>query len=159
MAFLPALALGSAATATTAATAGLFGAGGAFGLGATLGTLGTAASVIGAVSQGGAQADASNYNAAAARADAASKEAAQRTQAQRQLGNIRANIGKSGATSAGTPLMVLAESASNAEIDALNTRRTGIIESGLYTAQGKNARRAGNLRAGTSLLSGMSRIF
>ena len=125
----------------------------------TVGVLGTVASAFGAIQQGKAEQNAANYNAAAARADAASREAAQRTQAQRQLSGIRANVAKSGATMAGTPLMVLAESASNAEIDALNTRRSGAIESDIYTARGRNARTAGNLRAGTSLLSGMSRIF
>lgn len=123
------------------------------------GVAGTVMSVAGALQSGKADRNAANYNAEAARQDAASKEAAQRVQAQRQMGSIRASIGKSGATSAGTPLMVLAESASNAEIDALNTRRTGIVESDIYTARGKNAYSASKLRAGTSLLSGMSRIF
>jgi len=163
MSGLEVLALGAAAggagATATAATAGLFGAGGAFSLGATLGTVGSVAGAMGALQSGSADKNAANYNAQAARSDAASKEAAQRVNAQRQLGSIRANLGKSGATTAGTPLMVLAESASNAEIDALNTRRTGTVESDIYTARGKNARAAGNLRAGTSLLSGMSRIF
>ena len=163
MSGLEVLALGAAASGAgataTAATAGLFGAGGAFSLGATLGTVGSVAGVMGALQSGRADKNAANYNAQAAQQDAASKEAAQRVNAQRQLGSVRANIGKSGATTAGTPLMVLAESASNAEIDALNTRRTGIVESNIYTARGRNASTAGNLRAGASLLSGMSRIF
>ena len=121
--------------------------------------MGTAVSAMGAIQSGKADQSAANYNAQAAQQDTASKEAAQRVNAQRQLAGIRANISKSGATSAGTPLMVLDESASNAEIDALNTRRTGIVESNIYTARGRNASTAGNLRAGTSLLSGMSRIF
>ena len=159
MAFLPALALGSAATATTAATAGLFGAGGAFGLGATLSTLGTAASVFGAIGQGKADASASQFNADAARQESASREAAQRAAAQRQLGSIRAGVSKSGATMEGTPLAVLSESAANAEIDALNTRYSGQREAALYESRGRNARTAGYLRAGTSLLTGASRYL
>ena len=125
----------------------------------TVGVLGTVVSAFGAMQQGKAEQNAANYNAAAARADAASKEAAQRTQAQRQLSGIRANVAKSGATMAGTPLMVLAESAANAEIDALNTRYAGERESALYSARGKNARTAGYLRAGTSLLSSAGKYF
>ena len=55
MAFLPALAFGTAATAATATTAaaaattGLFGAGGAFALGTTLSTVGTAVGALGAL--------------------------------------------------------------------------------------------------------------
>jgi hypothetical protein len=55
--------------------------------------------------------------------------------------------------------MVLAESAANAEIDALNTRYTGARQEALYRASGSNARRQGNLMAGTSLLSGAAKLF
>lgn len=108
--------------------------------------------------EGKAAAAAGEANARAAEIEAASRERAQRAQSQRQLSSIRANIGKSGATSAGTPLMVLADSAANAEIDALNTRYGGQAQAGLYRAGGANAARAGNIRAGTSLLSGFGRI-
>lgn len=159
MAFLPALAFGSAATATTAATAGLFGAGGSFAFGTALGTIGTAVSTVGALSAGRAEAGASQFNADAARQEAASREAAQRTAAQRQLGSIRAGVSKSGATMEGTPLMVLSESAANAEIDALNTRYSGQREGALYDSRARNARTAGYMRAGTSLLTGASRYL
>lgn len=102
------LLFGLGASGTAAATTGLIGAGGAFSLGTTLGTVGAIGSALGAIGQGRAADRAANYNASLAEAEAASKEAAQRAAAQRQIGSIRANIGKSGATSAGTPLMVLA---------------------------------------------------
>lgn len=127
--------------------------------GSVIGTIGTVVSAVGAMNAGKAESNAATYNAEMARRDASSKEAAQRVQQQRQLSNIRASVGKSGATMAGTPLMVLAESAANAEIDALNTRYSGVAESNLQMSRAKNARTAGNLRAGTSLLSGMSRIL
>jgi hypothetical protein len=100
-----------------------------------------------------------NYNAQSALVESQSRETAQRAQAARQLGAMRAQIGKSGATSEGTPLMVLAESAANAEIDALNTRQTGQRQADLYRAQGTNARRQGYLTAGASLLTSASKIF
>lgn len=127
---------------------------------------GTAAAIGGTVLQasaarsaGKAEAAAAEFNARQSQLEAQSRERAQRAEADRRLGTIRAQIGKSGATSAGTPLMVLAESAANAEIDALNTRFTGLREQALYRSQGQNARKQGNLAAGTSLLSGFGRIM
>ena len=159
MSFLPALAFGTAATATTAATTGLFGAGGSFALGTTLSTVGTAVGALGAIQGGKAESKASQYNADAARAEAQARETAQRTAAQRQLGSIRAGVSKSCATMAGTPLAVLSESAANAEIDALNTRYSGQREAALYEARGRNAKTAGYIRAGTSLLSSAGKYF
>lgn len=154
-----ALLFGSAAAGTTAATSGLIGAGGAFSAGTALSSLGTALSVGSALGQGKAAESAAEFNARQVEIEASSKERAQRSLAQRQIGSIRANIGKSGVTSAGTPLAVLAESAANAEIDALNTRTTGQSQASLYRASGANARRQGNLMAGTSLLSGAGKLF
>lgn len=159
MAFLAPLAFGTAATAGgAAATAGLFGTAGSFALAPTLMTIGTGMGVLGAVRAGQAASMAGQYNAETARMEGAAKEAAQRQQAGRQLGAIRAGISKSGATMEGTPLMVLAESAANAEIDALNTRFSTGREATLSTLRGQEGRRAAYWSAGTSLLTGLSRI-
>lgn len=128
-------------------------------VGGVLGAVGTAVSVVGALSQGKAESSAAQFNADAARRESESRENAQRAQAQRQLGAIRAGVSKSGATMEGTPLAVLSESAANAEIDALNTRYSGQREAALYEARGRNARTAGYMRAGTSLLTGASRYL
>jgi len=120
---------------------------------------GTAASVIGAIQGGKAENSAAQFNADSARAEAQARETAQRTAAQRQLGSIRAGVSKSGATMEGTPLAVLSESAANAEIDALNTRYSGQREAALYEARGRNAKTAGYMRAGTSLLSSAGKYF
>lgn len=119
---------------------------------------GSALSAIGALQQGKAAQAAANYNAQSAEMEAQSREAAQRAQATRQLGATRAAIGKSGATSEGTPLMVLAESAANAEIDALNTRLTGQRQANLYRARGANARTQGYISAGASLLTAAGKM-
>ena len=166
MAFLAPFLLGTAATGTAAATAGLFGSAGAFSLATTLGTLGTAATLGSAFSQasaarreGQANAAAAEFNAQQSALEAQSRESAQRAEGQRRLATIRSQIGKSGATSAGTPLLVLAESAANAEIDALNTRFTSQREQGVYRASAANSLRQGRAQAGASLLSGFGRVL
>lgn len=149
---------GTAASGTAAATTGLIGSAGAFSAGTALASAGTALGAIGALSQGRAAGAAGDYNARLAQAEAESRERAQRAESERRMGNLRASIGKSGATSAGTPLLVLAESAANAEIDALNTRYGGAVQSSLYRSAASDARRAGTIRAGTSLLTGYGQI-
>jgi hypothetical protein len=121
--------------------------------------IGAMTSAVGAIQAGKAEKGAADFSAASARMEAQSRENAQRAAAQRQLGSIRAGVSKSGARMEGSPLMVLAESAANAEIDALNTRYSGQREAALHTARGKNAQTAGYLRAGTSLLSSAGKYF
>ena len=151
MAFLPAIATAVGASAGTVATMGT--------VGSVLSTVGTVVGAVGAIRGGRAEASSAQFNADSARQEAQSRENAQRAQAQRQLASIRAGVSKSGATMEGTPLAVLSESAANAEIDALNTRYSGQRESALYSARGQNARTAGYLRAGTSLLSSAGKYF
>lgn len=109
--------------------------------------------------QGKAEAHGADFNARSAEQEAASKESLIRQQAARQMGTIRSQIGKSGATSAGTPLLVLAESAANAEIDALNAQYTGQRQAALYRAGGQNAKSQARTMAGATLLSSASKIF
>ncbi len=151
MAFLPAIATAMGASAGTVATMGT--------VGSVLGAVGTGISVIGAIQGGKVEASSAQFNADSARMEAQARETAQRTAAQRQLGSIRAGVSKSGATMEGTPLAVLSESAANAEIDALNTRYSGQREAALYESRGRNAKTAGYMRAGTSLLSSAGRYF
>ncbi len=123
-----------------------------------LAAAGTAVAAYGSIQQGKAAQKAANYNAESSILEGQSRENAQRADSQRSLARIRANIGKSGATSAGTPLLVLAESAANAEIDALNTRFTASRQADVYRAGGANARTQGNIMAGTSLLQGAGKF-
>lgn len=119
---------------------------------------GTAMQTIGAIRQGNAEASAAQYNAQAATQEAAAKEAAQRRQADQVQGQLRASLSKSGVRMEGTPLAVLAESAAEAEIDAQNTRWNRDREVAIQGARASNARTAGYLNAGTSLLTGLSKI-
>lgn len=127
--------------------------------GQVLGGIGTIASFFGSTQQARATEAAAKYNARAAQLEAASKEELQRKNFQRQSGNMRASIGKSGATSAGTPLMVLAESAAEAELDAINTRISGQQQAGIYRTTGRSQARAYRTQAATSLLIGASKLF
>jgi hypothetical protein len=159
MAFIAPLAFGTAATATTAATAGLFGSAGAFGLGTTLATVGTGLGIAGALKAGQATSDAADYNAQTSMIEAQAEETRRRAQAKQQMGALRASIAKSGATSEGTPLLAITESAANAEIDALNAQWSGSRQAQAMLMRGKAARTESYFRAGTSLMSGLSRVM
>jgi len=149
----------TAATAATAATTGLFGTAGAFAATQTIGTLATAASLAsaaGAAKSSQAQYQASNYNAALATQEGQAKADRIRQDSTRQIGRIRSSIAKSGVTSEGTPLMVLAESASMGELDALNAEWSATNESNLYKSKARSERTAGAFSVGSSLLTGAS---
>jgi hypothetical protein len=129
------------------------------GIGSALAVGGTLAQMGAIRQQGKAEAAAGEFNARSAEQEASSRASLVRDQSARQIGATRAQIGKSGATTAGTPLLVLAESAANAEIDALNATYTGQRQAALYRSGGANARSQSRTMAGTTLLSGMSKIF
>jgi hypothetical protein len=148
-----------ALVAPTAAAAGAGAAGAGFSLGSTLSTLGTISSAFSSIAAGNAQAEAAEYNAKVAQMEASQRESALRNDARRQIGAIRSGISKSGVTFEGTPLLALAESAANAEIDALNARWTGAQESELYRRRAESSRQEGFLRAGSSLLGGFGRLM
>lgn len=153
------------ASAGIAGSAGLFGSMGVFSWGTTLSTLGTVASVLGGISSASGQqqqydatAQAAEYNEAMARNEAAAEEARRRRESQRQLASIRTGVAKSGAQMAGTPLMVLAESAELAEMDALSARWQGEQSASLYRAKADSTRRASKYAYGSSLLSGAATL-
>ena len=131
----------------------------------TLGTVATIASIggtvmsaMGAAQQADAQAQSAAYNAQMARNEAQAEEARRRREAARQMGEMRTGIAKSGVAMEGTPLMVLAQSAEEAEIDALTARWQGKTSSDLYTAQAKSAKAAIPYAVGSSLLSGAAQL-
>jgi hypothetical protein len=139
-----------------------------------------------AYSQGQAQANMAEYNALIARqnADLALQkeelqkiqtritEKKQREQTQRLLATQRSLYGKAGVTFEGTPLLVMSETAAEGEIDALAIRYAGSIEEANIIAEqsayrqdarlarmrGSAAKLAGNIGAGTALLTGLSQF-
>lgn len=153
MSGLEPLLLGSAATATAGATAGLIGTAGSLTLGGVLSTVGAITGIAGAAAGTRAEANAADYNASVTRMEARAEEARRRRAADRQRGAIKSGIGKSGVTTQGTPLMVLAESAEIAEIDALNARWQGETTAALHKSQAKSLRKSIPFTVGASLLS------
>lgn len=109
--------------------------------------------------QGQAIAEAAKFNAETQRQQGLAAERQTRAQAGRQIRSIRAGIAKSGVTFEGTPTMVLAESAANAEIDALNTRWTAQRRTAITEFEGRQGQSAARLQAGVSALRGASAAF
>ena len=132
-----------------------------------------------AEAEGKAKRDLHNYNAviaeknAAAAADAArADELKARKQAEDIKSRRRAVYGKSGMSTAGTPLAVMGEEAAELELDILTERRNRQLEITGYKQQaavetasgqmaeirGANRKRAYKARAGSTLLSGASGV-
>lgn len=126
---------------------------------------------IGMIQQGQAQANAARYNAAIAdrnaqiATDQANQDAQQQQRVARQrIGAIRAGYGASGVDVAGSPLDVLADSASQAELD-----RQTILYKGKLRALGYSdsatldrysagvAETAGYMGAGSAILTGATK--
>jgi hypothetical protein len=132
---------------------------------------GVAMSVIGAVNQGQQAEAAAKYNAdkdrqnaIASQQQAAANAAAQQRKARLQQGSMRAGYGASGVSIEGSPLDMLEQSATMAELDRQNIIYGGATRSQGYSASaGLNDSRASNampgayMSAGSSLLMGAAR--
>lgn len=134
---------------------------------------GTVMSVVGALSQGQASADASNYNrainernATVATQQAAADEARQRRENLLRAGNLRAGYGASGVTVDGSPLDVLEMAATNGELDAQSIRYKGNLRAMGYndtaTLDGMaadNAKTSSYYKASSELLAGGAKAY
>lgn len=128
--------------------------------------------------QAQANADAYNaeidaQNARVARQQANAREEAQRRQAKQVLGEQRAALAQAGIGLSGSAADVYQQSATNAELDALNIRYEGelqarglLAQSELNTYQGKasrmnagSARRGGYTNAAATILSTASQAY
>lgn len=131
--------------------------------------VGTGISVMGQMEAGKAQQKWAEYNAAVAERDAetarlnAEYEAGlYRKDTERILSRQRALFGKAGVTLEGSPLLLMAETAAEGEMDALMIERGGKIQAERYRSEamlsrmsGKMYRRAGYYGAGSTLLTGI----
>lgn len=95
----------------------------------------------------------------------AAAEADTREQSARVKALQRAQLGDSGVTSEGTPLLLLLDTAEQAEVEALRARYTGEVNTqaaeanvNLFKLRGQQARSAGVIGAGTSLLTGAANV-
>ena len=112
-------------------------------------------------------------NAAVTLQQASANEEQQRRESRRRLGAMRGEIAQSGTGLMGSNADVYSASARDAELDALNIRYGGLMESkGLLNQstastfnartsrmEGKAAKQGSMLRTGTSLLTGGSDIY
>ena len=127
--------------------------------GAVLSVVGAVSSAAGQQQAAAASAQAAEYNMAITQLEANAEKDRIRRESESYQSSLQVARAKSGVTSEGTPLMVMGESAANAEIDALNTQWTADTTNELYGMQASSARTAGNIGAGTTLLSGASKLF
>ena len=122
----------------------------------------------GSIQQGQAEQEAADYNADVARQSAQASldkadydETIHREKVRKLLSSQRAAYGAAGVDMAGSPLLVLEDTAAQGELDAKAIRYGGEVEAKqklsqaeIYELTGKNAKTASYYKAGTSLLSG-----
>jgi len=140
--------------------------------GFALAAIGTAVSAYGQYAQGQSQKKWAAYNAEVAERDAetATKVAGyeanlQRKQTEELLGRQRASYGKAGVTTEGSPLLLMAETAAEGEMEASMIEWGGKTkaqrfrsEAALSRMKGGMFQRAGYYGAGSTLLTGASQI-
>jgi type IV secretory pathway VirJ component len=138
-----------------------------------LGVAGLLASVAGTVYSASQEQKMADYNAdvAAQNAQMAEDKAAydakmHNREVRRVLANQRSLYGKSGLSEEGSPLLVMEDSLKQGAMDALAIRYGGDVEASkqrsqanLFRMQGKNIMTSGAINAGTTLLSGASKLY
>lgn len=117
---------------------------------------GTVASIGASIAGGVQQQAAAKANAKAATQAAAFDELRQRERAQKLLAQQRVGYAKGGVTLEGTPTEVLADTAADAEIDALAIRWGGASRAAAFKAQGQQALIGGVTGAAGALLTGVT---
>lgn len=120
--------------------------------------VGTGISAIGQVSAGNAAMQTARTNADIITERAAIAESEQRQQDRTILARAHALVGASGVELTGSPLDVMAESARQAELNALYIRRGGVLDAHAQLVAGANARRASNISAASTILTGASTV-
>jgi hypothetical protein len=129
---------------------------GAVSVGSALGVGGALMSAVGALKAGASAEKIGAYNAAATQQQAAADEATQRRRSGAVLAQARANAGASGIELSGSPLDVIANSAAEAELDALNIRYGGQVRAERAMIEGRVARANSYTAAAGSLMQGLS---
>jgi uncharacterized protein involved in type VI secretion and phage assembly len=139
-------------------------------MGTTTALLATGLTAFGQIQQGQQQAQAASYNAAVARQKAqAARQAGEleaekiRKQKERLTGRQKALYAKAGVTFSGSPMEVMIDSATDAEMDALITEYNYSVEASQAESQAqisnwraKTYRSSSWTRAGATLLTGAS---
>jgi hypothetical protein len=116
-----------------------------------------AMSAAGAIQAGQAQKKMANYNARIAEDTARYQAERQQDRVSRLMASARVAINKSGITTSGSPLDVLADSAMQSELDHQAILRQGAAQAAMDRFQGSQAARAGYFGAATALLQGVGK--
>ena len=123
---------------------------------AVLAAAATVVTAAGSIMSGQSQAAALSAQAKVEKQRAAFEAERQRDYAARFLGAQRAAYGASGVTLEGTPIDVLADTAAQAELDALAIQWGGQARATALSSQASAARLGGYMGAGAALLEGAS---
>jgi len=114
----------------------------------------------------GERAKIARQQAAAAKVRSAEEERQSRERYQRLMGTQRALYGKAGVRMEGSPLLVLAETAREAEREAEYIRKWGHVEAGQRQSEAEMEKKAattsrwgGLMGGGTTLLTGYSKLL
>lgn len=132
-------------------TAGLFISGGTQ-------LLGGITQASGARQEGKAAQAAAEFNAQISEAQGKQKESLIRRRGRRQLGRMRASIGKAGVTIEGSPMEAMADQAAEQEIDALNARFDAMANARLQRMGGQAAAKRGKRESAAALLGTVTNI-
>lgn len=113
-------------------------------------------SAVGKYQEGKQAKQAHDYNAEVAEQKAEYEEAQARKRWKRLMGTQLALYAKAGVDiSSGSPLLILSSQAGEAELEALNIRYAGENEASMQRWYGKKAKRAGEIAAWSTLLTGV----
>jgi hypothetical protein len=129
---------------------------GAVSVGSALAVGGGIVSAMGAIQSGNAQAKMAEHNANATLQQAKANEDLQRRRSEAALARGRVAVSASGIEMSGSPLDVMAQSAADAELDALTVRYGGNVRADQLRMQGRAAQSQGYMSAASNLLMGLS---
>jgi len=117
--------------------------------------VGSVISAAGSISAGKAEKKAAEQNAALARMQAEEDARLSRRQSDALMGRQRAVIAASGTTMEGSPLLIVQDTAREAEIEVRHILRGGAARASAYQQAGSAAAQAGFFDAGSTLLGGI----
>ena len=136
-----------------------------FAIGSTAFTIGDALMIGGALlgaagqsQEADAEVEAAEYNAAVDLEQGRAEAERIRRQGKRDIARQKVNIGKSGATTEGSPLLALAESAKFVELDAQHALVGAEQSASLEQKKARSIRKAKPYNVGSTLLSSAARI-
>jgi len=120
---------------------------------------GTALSAVSQYRAGQAQEEAYKYNAGVAEQKGIYEETQSRDKLRKLLSSQKALYAKAGVDmTSGSPLLLMADTAAQGEMEALNIRKGYQSEAKMNRYYGNQAKKAGNIKAGSTFLSGLGSV-